>query len=147
MGSYPEDRRTYPEGTVGAQVVGYAGVDDTGLGGLELNYNSELAGHPGSQTVLRDPSGATIEVLRSNPGVQGENVYSTIDHTIQAEAEQVLRKTVRTWGAKDGTAVVLDPRTGAVLAMAADAPCTTATTTPRKSHTGPYPGQTCGTAR
>ncbi len=118
VGSYPEQQRYYPEGTVGAQVVGYAGVDDTGLGGLELAFNSSLAGRAGSQTVVRDPSGATIEILRSNPGVEGANLYTTLDHTIQAQAEQVLRKTVREWGAKDGTAIVIDPKTGGILAMA-----------------------------
>ena len=118
IGSYPEERRTYPEGSVGAQVVGYAGVDDTGLGGLELGYNSSLAGRAGSQTVVKDPSGRPIEVLSSRPGVEGSNLYTTIDHTIQAQAEQVLKKTVVTWGAKDATAIVLDPSTGDILAMA-----------------------------
>ena len=69
--AYPEDRRTYPEGTVGAQVVGYAGVDDTGLGGLELAYNASLAGRSGTETVLRDPSGRPIEVLAASPGRGG----------------------------------------------------------------------------
>ncbi len=118
VNSYPEERRTYPEGSVGAQVVGYAGVDDTGLGGLELGYNASLAGRAGSQTVVLDPSGRVLEVLASKPPVEGANLFTTIDHTIQAQAEWVLRKTVKAWGAKDATAVVLDPSTGEVLAMA-----------------------------
>ena len=118
VASYPEEQRTYPEGTVGAQVVGYAGVDDTGLGGLELAYNAALAGHAGSQTDVQDPTGKVIEVVRSTPPVEGQDLFTTLDHTIEAQAEQVLRKTVRSWGAKDGTAIVLDPRTGDILAMA-----------------------------
>ena len=118
ISSYPDERRIYPEGTVGAQVIGYAGVDDTGLGGLELAYNASLAGHAGSQTVVRDPTGRVLEVLRSRPPEEGADLFTSLDHTIQAQAEEVLRRTVKEWRAKDGTAIVLDPRTGAILAMA-----------------------------
>jgi cell division protein FtsI (penicillin-binding protein 3)/stage V sporulation protein D (sporulation-specific penicillin-binding protein) len=150
VGSYPEEQRVYPEGAVGAQVVGYAGTDDTGLGGLELNYNAALAGRPGSQTVVQDPSGRPIEVMRQTPAAQGENLYTTLDHTIQAQAEQVLRKTVREWGAKDGTAIVLDPLTGGILAMAQtpiyndnDTPLVPAADTRNRAVTDTYePGST-----
>jgi len=118
ISSYPDERRTYPEGTVGAQVIGYAGVDDTGLGGLELAYNASLAGRAGSQTVVRDPSGRVLEVLHSRAPQEGADLFTSLDHTIQAQAEQVLRNTVREWRAKDGTAIVLDPTTGTILAMA-----------------------------
>ncbi len=116
--SYPEERRTYPQNGVAAQVLGYAGVDNTGLGGLELQYNRKLQGHPGKQTIVRDPTGRAIDVISSTPVQEGANVFSTIDHTIQAQAEKILRETVATWGAKDASAVVLDPSTGDVLAMA-----------------------------
>src|SRR5581483_3758658 len=59
-----------------------------------------------------------IDVLSSTPEVEGQDVFTTIDHTIQANAEQVLRQTVSHWGAKDAVAIVLDPKTGGVLAMA-----------------------------
>jgi cell division protein FtsI (penicillin-binding protein 3)/stage V sporulation protein D (sporulation-specific penicillin-binding protein) len=114
----PEEKRFYPQGSVGAQVVGYAGTDDTGLGGLELQYNSRLAGHAGKQTIVRDPIGRTIDIVKSSPAQPGTNVFTTIDSHIQANAEQVLRATVAQWGAKDATAIVLDPSTGEVLAMA-----------------------------
>jgi cell division protein FtsI/penicillin-binding protein 2 len=116
--SYPEELRTYPQDGVGAQVLGYAGVDDHGLGGLELQYDRKLAGRPGNQTIVRDPTGRTIDVISSRPAWQGADVFTTIDHTIQAQAEKVLRETVSTWGATDATAIVLDPSTGEVLAMA-----------------------------
>jgi cell division protein FtsI (penicillin-binding protein 3) len=118
VGSYPEEARTYPQGTVASQLVGFAGTDNTGLDGLEYEYNKELAGRPGRETIVRDPYGRAIDVLRSTPEQQGEDVYTTIDHTIQANAESVLRQTVSEFGAKDATAIVLDPETGAILAMA-----------------------------
>jgi len=116
--SYPEELRTYPQGSVAAQVLGFAGIDDHGLGGLELQYDHKLAGRVGKQTIVRDPTGRTIDVISSRPAWQGADVFTTIDHTIQAQAEKVLRETVSKWGAKDGTAIVLDPSTGEVLAMA-----------------------------
>ena len=54
IGSYPEERRAYPQNTVAAPVIGYAGIDNKGLGGLELEYNHKLAGRPGKQTIIRD---------------------------------------------------------------------------------------------
>jgi len=99
-------------------VLGYAGIDGHGLGGLELQYDHKLAGRVGKQTIVRDPTGRTIDVISSRPAWQGADVFTTIDHTIQAQAEKVLRETVSKWGAKDATAVVLDPSTGEVLAMA-----------------------------
>ena len=99
-------------------MVGYAGVDNKGLGGLELEYDRKLSGHPGKQTIVRDPTGRAIDVISSSPVQEGADVFTTLDHTIQAKAEQVLRETVATWGAKAATAIVLDPTTGEVLAMA-----------------------------
>jgi cell division protein FtsI/penicillin-binding protein 2 len=116
--SYPEERRAYPENTVASSVIGYAGTDNKGLGGLELQYDSKLAGKPGKQTIVRDPAGRAIDVLRSTPEREGQDVFTTIDHVIQANAEAVLRKTVTDWRARSATAIVMDPRTGAILAMA-----------------------------
>jgi cell division protein FtsI/penicillin-binding protein 2 len=118
LGFYPEERRSYPQGKVAAQVVGYAGVDNKGLTGLEVQYDRKLSGRPGSRTIVRDPFGRTIDVISSLPEQAGADVFTTLDHTIQANAEAVLRRTVAQWGAKAATAIVLDPRTGEVLAMA-----------------------------
>ena len=118
INSYPEERRAYPQGTVGSQVVGYAGTDNKGLAGLEVEYDKRLAGKPGKQTIVRDPFGRAIDIISATAERQGTDLFTTIDHTIQANAEAVLRQTVSHWGAKAATAVVLDPRTGAVLAMA-----------------------------
>ncbi|HYY04570.1 MAG TPA: penicillin-binding protein 2 [Gaiellaceae bacterium] len=120
LGFIPEERRTYPQHTVGAQVLGYVGVDDNGLAGLELWLDKHLAGRAGHETIVKDPAGRVIDVTNDRPAVQGKDVVLTLDHTIQANAEQVLRQTVQKWGAKNGTAIVLDPRTGAILAMAVE---------------------------
>jgi cell division protein FtsI/penicillin-binding protein 2 len=118
VNSYSEEKRAYPQGTVASQLVGYAGTDNKGLAGLEVQYDKSLSGKPGEQTIVRDPFGRAIDVISSTPEREGSDVFTTIDHTIQANAEAVLRQTVAHWGAKGATAVVLDPRTGAVLAMA-----------------------------
>jgi cell division protein FtsI (penicillin-binding protein 3)/stage V sporulation protein D (sporulation-specific penicillin-binding protein) len=118
LGFYPEERRTYPQGTVAAQVLGFAGVDNRGLAGLELQLEQELSGVPGKETIVKDPFGRAIDVISQTPERNGRDVFLTIDHTIQANAELVLRQTVHQWGAKSATAIVLDPHTGAVLAMA-----------------------------
>jgi cell division protein FtsI/penicillin-binding protein 2 len=118
VGSYPEEKRAYPQGTVAAQLVGYAGTDNKGLAGLEVQYDKWLSGKPGEQTIVRDPFGRAIDVISSTPEREGTDVFSTIDHTIQANAEMVLRQTIAHWGAKGASAIVLDPRTGSVLAMA-----------------------------
>jgi cell division protein FtsI/penicillin-binding protein 2 len=118
VNGYPEERRAYPQRSVAAQVVGYAGTDNKGLAGLEVEYDKQLSGKAGKQTIVRDPFGRAIDVVSSTPEHEGRSIVTTLDHTIQANAESVLRQTVAQWHAKSATAVVLDPRTGAVLAMA-----------------------------
>ena len=118
IGSYPEERRAYPQNTVAAAVIGYAGIDNKGLGGLELEYDHKLAGRPGRQTIIRDATGQAIDTLSSTPERQGQDLFTTIDSRIQAQAESVLRQTVTQFRATSASAIVLDPRTGAILAMA-----------------------------
>jgi cell division protein FtsI (penicillin-binding protein 3) len=118
LGFYPEERRNYPQGSVGAQVLGYVGIDGDGLAGLELQFDRQLSGRAGQQTIVKDPSGRVIDVQQQRPERPGRDVFLTLDHSIQANAEEVLRETVHKWHAKSASAVVLDPRTGAVLAMA-----------------------------
>jgi cell division protein FtsI (penicillin-binding protein 3) len=118
LGFYNEERRIYPQHTVAAQVLGYAGVDNNGLAGLELGLDRDLSGRPGKETIVRDPFGRTIDVVSSTPEQPGRDVFLTLDHTLQAKVESVLRTTVARWHALDGTAIVLDPKTGGILAMA-----------------------------
>jgi cell division protein FtsI (penicillin-binding protein 3) len=118
LGFYAEELRSYPQRSVAAHVLGYAGLDNEGLEGIERSLDRALVGKPGSQTTVRDPGGRVIDVIETRPERAGEDVFLTIDHRIQAHAESVLRATVKRWDAKGGSAVVLDPKTGAVLAMA-----------------------------
>ena len=118
LGFYPEERRRYPQRSVAAHVVGYAGVDNVGLAGIERQYDSVLAGRPGSQTIVREPTGRAIDVVRSVAPRDGRNVQLTLDRLLQANSEDVLRQTVIRWQAQAATAIVLDARNGEVLAMA-----------------------------
>jgi cell division protein FtsI/penicillin-binding protein 2 len=118
VGFYTEERRRYPQGTVGAQVLGFAGQDNRGLAGIELQLDDVLRGRPGRETVIRDPFGRVVDVLSETAERQGRDVFLTLDHRIQAKAEDVLRSTIRQWGAKSATAVVLDPSSGEIYAMA-----------------------------
>ena len=118
FGFYPEERRAYPQGSVAAQVLGYVGIDGDGLSGLELQFDKQLSGRAGQETIVKDPAGHVIDVEHQRPEIPGRDVFLTVDHSIQANAEEVLRETVHKWNAKSASAIVLDPRTGAVLAMA-----------------------------
>jgi cell division protein FtsI/penicillin-binding protein 2 len=118
LGFYPEERRAYPQRAAGAHVVGYAGVDNEGLAGIEEQYDGILSGKQGTQTIVREPSGRAVDVVRSVAPREGRDVHLSLDRLIQANTEEVLAATVRRWRARSATAVVLDPRTGGVLAMA-----------------------------
>lgn len=118
FGFYSEEQRTYPQRTVAAHVLGFAGTDNEGLEGLEKALDARLAGKPGSKTIVKDPLGNVIDEIEAKPERAGADVFLTLDHRLQANAEAVLRETVKDSRARAGTAIVLDPRTGAILAMA-----------------------------
>jgi cell division protein FtsI/penicillin-binding protein 2 len=118
VGFYPEERRTYPQGRVASHLLGFAGTDNKGLDGLERSLDRSLAGKPGYEVVVRDPAGQAIDVVTSRKERPGRNVVLTLDHQIQANAEQILANAVARWRAKGATAIVMDPSTGAILAMA-----------------------------
>jgi cell division protein FtsI/penicillin-binding protein 2 len=118
LGFYPEEKRTYPQGRVAAQALGYAGTDNRGLEGLERSLEPVLRGRPGSRTIVKDPYGRALDVVATRPETPGRNVRLTIDHAIQSNAETVLQETVRRFGARAASALVMDPHTGAILAMA-----------------------------
>jgi len=118
LGFYGEERRVYPQGRVGAQLLGYAGVDNRGLAGLELSLDRLLSGRNGKQTVVKDPYGRAVDVVETVPEQDGRDVHLTIDNRVQANAQLELWRAVHQWQAKSATAIVMNPRTGAILAMA-----------------------------
>jgi cell division protein FtsI/penicillin-binding protein 2 len=120
LGFYPEERRTYPHRRIGAAVIGYAGLDNEGLAGLELQYDDVLSGRDGRETIVRDPFGRLLDVVEARPVREGRDIHLTLDHRLQAEVEKIIRQAHVAWSAKAVTAIVLDPRTGGVLAMAVE---------------------------
>jgi cell division protein FtsI/penicillin-binding protein 2 len=113
-----EEKRMYPAGPVAGQLVGFVDVDNKGLEGIESLYDHSLTGTPGQQVAVMDPTGVPIDVLKLRREQDGKDVQLTIDLTLQQEAEQVLAKTLRKFQARYATAIVMDPRTGEILAMA-----------------------------
>jgi cell division protein FtsI/penicillin-binding protein 2 len=117
FGFYPEERRAYPQRAVASEVIGYAGTENRGLAGLELRYDRVLAGHDGSKTIVRDPFGRTIDAVQSKPVRNGRDIHLTMDNSLQGQVERILRRTRAKWSAKAATAVVLDVKTGGILAL------------------------------
>lgn len=117
---HEDSLRSYPSGTLACQVLGYVGVDDQGLAGIEKQYDSTLAGTPGRIVAERDRLGNTIPggIITAQEPVDGQDVYLTIDKDIQFKAQAELSKAIKTYDAKSGTVVVMDPRNGEILAMA-----------------------------
>lgn len=112
-----EPKRYYPNGALAAHVLGFVGLDDKGLGGVEGFYNASLKGEGGEVTVARD---ARRDAFASSEveAREGESIVLTIDRNIQHVTERTLSEAVARERAKSGTAVVLDPRTGEILALA-----------------------------
>ena len=114
-----EYRRYYPDGAVDAHIIGFTNVDDNGQEGLELSYNKWLAGTPGERRVIKDRLGNIIaDVAEIRKPVQGKNLALSIDQRIQYVAYRDLKNQVNKYHAAAGSVVVLDTRTGEVLAMA-----------------------------
>lgn len=114
-----EYRRYYPAAEVAAHLVGFTGIDDNGQEGLELAFQSRLSGKPGSRHVLKDRQGRIVEDLEAVKVPQdGNDLVLSIDRRIQYLAFRELAQAVSEHKAKAGSIVVLDAKTGEVLAMA-----------------------------
>ena len=118
IGQDPDSRRTYPQGELAAQVVGAVGTENEGLTGLEQGEDEVLGGTDGERRVVKDAKGEPIRVETVASGEDGEDIQLTLDPAIQAKAEDVLAEVGETYLPKGATAVVMDPRTSEVLAMA-----------------------------
>ena len=114
-----EYKRQYPEGETIAHVVGFTNIEDRGQEGMELAFNKELGGKPGSRRVIKDRLGRVVEDTREQvPPVDGKDLQLSIDSKMQFVAYQKLRDAVIANKAVAGSVVMLDAITGEVLAMA-----------------------------
>jgi cell division protein FtsI (penicillin-binding protein 3) len=114
-----EVKRVYPKGALAPQLLGLVGGDeDEGLAGLELQYEDLLAGEPGELQVVTDLDGNRLETVSAKEAEAGTSITLTIDADIQYETERVLTEAVEEFQASKACAVVLDPATGEILAMA-----------------------------
>src|SRR6185312_921748 len=112
-----EFKRFYPNNDLAAQVLGYVGTDDEGLGGLELEFDDDMHGTPGHMLTALDAKRHVLDSEESQP-LPGENLVLTIDANIQYMAQQALDKQMEKTKALHGTVVVQDPHTGQILALA-----------------------------
>ena len=120
IGTVPESLRLYPNRELASHVVGFVGRDDRGLEGIELAHDKSLAGEAGRALVERDALGRDVTgqpVILKTP-TPGSGLVLTLDATMQYLAERELDAAWRATGAKGGMVVVMDPRTGEILAMA-----------------------------
>jgi len=120
IGMYYEPNRHYPQGQLAGQVIGFVGRDSEGLEGLELKYNDYIRGETGSSVTERDALGRRV-LVEGVMGLQippGSDIHLTLDTSIQHMAEKELEGAVLKYRAKAGVAIVVDPRTGEVLALA-----------------------------
>ncbi len=132
VGLLPEAKRYYPRGALGAHILGFVGMDNTGLEGVEARFEKSLRGRPGYCRSVRDARGQEVAAWREVmvPAVAGDDVFLTIDSTIQHIVESELDRVFRYEEGEQGkggskrqlvkgaAAIVMDPRTGEVLAMA-----------------------------
>jgi cell division protein FtsI (penicillin-binding protein 3) len=112
-----EFKRFYPDNQIAAQVLGYVGIDDNGLGGLEENFDDDLHGTPGRMLTSVDARRHVLGSQEREP-LPGENLVLSIDENIQFMAEKALDWNMARTHAQNGTVVVQDPHTGQILALA-----------------------------
>lgn len=116
----PEAKRFLPAGSLAAPVIGRVGLDNQSLSGLEVKYDKALAGKPGRMVVERDPQGSQIPggVREYTPSTRGDDLVLTIDESLQFETERALATEITAAHAKGGMALVMDSKSGELLAMA-----------------------------
>ncbi len=120
IGALPETKRVYPNDALGAAIIGFVGREGNGLGGVEYALDADLRGRPGTELVEEDLAGRQIPGGRHrvDPPVPGVSQVLTIDRDIQWQAERALTEQVAKTRAKGGQIVVMDVRSGEILALA-----------------------------
>lgn len=120
IGFLPVPKRSYPDGPLAAQLLGYVGIDGDGIAGLEYQYQAMLQGTPGQLRQEMSPSGQPIAygVDEMSAPVPGDDLVTTLDRQFQYQVQAALASAVKDNHAKGGTVIVMDPHTGDVYAMA-----------------------------
>lgn len=120
VGTLPQDRRVYPHGTFAGPVVGFVNADLEGQAGIERSYQRTLAGTPGLYRLIRDGkrNPTRLELREEKAGRPGLSLILSLDSRVQALVEGELTRVLREVGAAGGAGVVMDPRTGEILALA-----------------------------
>lgn len=120
IGMFYEPNRHYPQGQLAGQLIGFVGRDSEGLEGLELKYNDYIRGETGSSVTERDALGRRV-LVQGVEGLHippGSDIHLTLDTSIQHIAEKELEASILKYRAKAGVAIVVEPFTGEVLALA-----------------------------
>lgn len=117
-----ETKRFYPQGGLGAHIIGFAGLDGEGLEGIEFGYDEFIRGEPGYIVISKDAFGRpfTPQTAPARQSLDGSDVILTLDKNLQYAVEKELKRTVQTSSAHGGMAVVMNPRTGEILALAVE---------------------------
>jgi cell division protein FtsI (penicillin-binding protein 3) len=118
IGELPDSRRTYPQGTLAAQMIGAVGNENQGLTGLEMGEDSVLAGSDGERRVVNDALGEPIRLETVSEAEDGEDLQLTLDPAIQKYTEAALAEVGETYAPKGATAIAMDPRSSQLLAVA-----------------------------
>jgi cell division protein FtsI/penicillin-binding protein 2 len=114
----PSSRRIYPQDFLASQLIGVVGTDGNGLSGLEYAADNKLRGADGERRVVRDALGQPIRLRDTQVATPGESLRLTIDSSIQERVEEVLAQTGKEYAPKGATAMVTDPNSGQILALA-----------------------------
>jgi cell division protein FtsI (penicillin-binding protein 3) len=114
----PTERRVYPQGWLASQLIGTVGLDGRALSGFEYSRNDALAGADGKRHIVKDALGQPISVSDERAGRAGKDVRLTLDAGLQSKVDDVLAGIGRDYRPKGATAIVMDPRTGGILALA-----------------------------
>ena len=115
---FKESRRYYPNSELAAHVIGYVGLDNVGLGGIESAYDSQIRGHDGKVLIQTDNKRRALFSRVERPSTAGAAIELTLDEYLQHVAERELRAGVEENHAQGGTAIIMDPHTGEILALA-----------------------------
>jgi cell division protein FtsI/penicillin-binding protein 2 len=118
IGTVTEPKRVYPQRFLASQVLGLVGTDNVGLSGLEYSQDDSLRGEDGERRLVKDALGEPVSLIETKRATPGHNLALTLDTRIQERTEAVLAEVGQTYTPQGATAVVMDPRSGEILALA-----------------------------